>query len=298
MARRPDLFIVGAPKAGTTSLYEYLDEHPDVYMSAVKEPMYFSPDIPYRARREPFVLGRDEERYLALFAGATTEQRVGEASTHYMASHQAPELIRAFQPDARIVCMLRDPAQVAYAWHGERVYRGGESHRRFDLALLDDERGAPYLEVGRYGSQLQRWFDHFGRERVHVIVFDDFATDTAGEFRRLLEFLAVDAGFQPSSFGARNTVGSKSPLVARMRRGPLRRAAEGIRRLAGERAARTLSQGVRNLPLVNRRGARAPLAPEVRQRLEMAYRAEIELAGQLIGRDLAALWRPLPSADR
>lgn len=292
MARRPDLFIVGAPKAGTTSLYAYLREHPDVYMSSPKEPMYFSPDIPMRARRDGFMFGRDEGRYLALFAGATTERRIGEASTHYMASHQAPGLIREFQEEARIVCILRDPVEVAYAWHGERVFRGGEKVRRFDLALLDDERGAPYLEVGRYGSQLTRWFDLFGRERVHVIVFDDLGRDTPKEFRKLLEFLDVDPGFQPASFEARNTFASKSRLQPLIRRGPGRRVGDGVRRFAGPRLARVLSQSFRNMPLVNTRGPRPALAPDVRLRLEDAYRDEIVLAGRLIGRDLKSLWTP------
>ncbi|MEP7158671.1 MAG: sulfotransferase [Chloroflexota bacterium] len=289
-ARRPDFFIVGAPKAGTTSLYEYLDEHPDVFMSSVKEPMYFSPDLPYRARRDGFVFDRDEERYLALFAGARSERRVGEASTHYMASHQAPGLIRTFQPEARIVCILRDPVEVAYAWHGEGVFRGGETARNFDLALLNDERGVRYLEIGSYGSQLTRWFEHFGRERVHVIIFEDFVRDTPTEFRRLLKFLDVDPNFQPSTFGARNTVTSKSRLVPRLRRGRLRRAANGLRRVAGPGIARALSQAVRGIPVINHRGRRAVLATEVRHRLEDHYRDEIELAGRLIGRDLTALW--------
>jgi hypothetical protein len=252
--------------------------------------MYFSPDIPMRARRDGFVFGSDEERYLALFAGATSERHVGEASTHYLASRQAPGLIRAFQEDARIVCILRDPVEVSYAWHGERVFRGGETISKFDLALLESDGGVPYLEVGRYGSQLTRWFDHFGRERVHVTVFDDFGRDTPGEFRRLLEFLEIDPDFQPSSFSARNTVSSKSRLVPLLRRGPLRSVVNSVRRVAGAGAARTLSRGMRSIPVVNSRGSRPPLAQDVRRRLEDAYRDEIELAGRLLGRDLAALW--------
>jgi hypothetical protein len=106
----------------------------------------------------------------------------------------------------------------------------------------------------------------------------------------LLEFLGVDPDFQPSSFAARNTVASKSRIVPLMRRGSVRRVADGIRRVGGRRMARTLSRGLRSIPVVNRRGQRAALAPEVRRRLEDEYREEIELAGRLLGRDLEALW--------
>ncbi|MGZ8794274.1 MAG: sulfotransferase family protein [Gaiellaceae bacterium] len=288
--RRPDLFLVGAPKAGTTSLHAYLSEHPDVFMSGRKEPFYFAPDIPYPIRRNRFDYGKDEERYLTLFEGATTETCVGESSTHYMSSHVAPGLIREFQPDARIVCILRDPVYVAYAWHGERLFRGVESNRGFDLALLDRPAGALYLEVGRYGSQLKRWFDHFGRERVHPIVFDDFVADTPGEFRRLLEFLGVDPAFQPRSFVVHNPATAKSRLVPRLRTRPVRITADALRRMAGKRMTRGLSRGLRNLPVLNRSGARPAMPDEVRRRLQEAYEEEVELAGQLLNRDLRGLW--------
>ena len=110
VSRRPDTFIVGAPKAGTTSLYAYLEGHPDVFMSPVKEPGYFAPDVIGGSRKT--VYGEDADRYLALFADARNEKRVSEASTRYLVSPRAPSLISDFQPAPRIIVMLRNPIDV------------------------------------------------------------------------------------------------------------------------------------------------------------------------------------------
>ena len=287
--RRPDLFLVGAPKAGTTSLYRYLREHPDVYMSPVKEPMYFSPDV-FRSQRNRYVYGRDEAKYLSLFEGATHERRVGEASTHYLASPKAPSLVKEFQPEARIVVMLRNPADLAYAWHDERVQKGIELIREFALALEDPDASRPYLEIARYGSQLERWVTAFGRERVHVIVFDDFVGDAARQYRAALEFLGVDAEFQPQSFAIHNARSDKSRLVQVLHSSPGRMSGSLVRRVAGEDRARAFSRQLRELRLFRLGIDRPPLPEETRARLDSAYRAETAMAGELIGRDLVGLW--------
>ncbi len=252
--------------------------------------MYFSPDVEYSARRERLEYGRDEERYLQLFADATVEKRIGEASTHYMSSAVAPGLIREFDSNARIVCLLRNPADVAHAWHGERVFRGVEAERSFDVALLESENGAPYRDVGRYGSQLRRWIDLFGESQVHAILFEDFTRDTEDEFRRVLKFLDVDSRFQPREFGVHNAATSKSAVVPLLRTRPLRYAAGVARTVLGPPMARRLSRGVRRIPRMNGGSPRTPLTPEVRRWLDDHYGDEIEHAGQILGRDLLDLW--------
>src|SRR3954453_4619773 len=103
-ARRPDFFIVGAPKSGTTSLYDWLDGHSQVYMSPVKEPFYFCGDVQGGLRRL-YSYPADEVRYLELFADARTDQMSGEASTRYLVSYEAAGLVAAFQPMARAIAM-------------------------------------------------------------------------------------------------------------------------------------------------------------------------------------------------
>jgi sulfotransferase family protein len=296
LTRRPNLFIVGAPKSGTTSLYWYIHDHPDVFMSDMKEPMYFSSDV-YRGPRNRFDYGPDEDQYLALFAGASDEKYVGEASTHYLAAPPTPARIHDFQPEARIVCILRDPIEMAYAWHGERVYRSVEPREPFSLELLNTDRGRKYLEIGCYGTQLTRYFGTFGRERVKVIIFEDFAAKTAAEFRGVLEFLEIDPDYQPDTFEARNSVTAKSRLVPWLHSRPARRAASVLRGVGGERLATGVSKTLRALPVVNSRKPRPPLQPAVRQRLLDVYAGEIERAGELLGRDLTALWLKTPPTD-
>ncbi|MEP7158919.1 MAG: sulfotransferase, partial [Chloroflexota bacterium] len=232
MGRRPNLFIIGAPKTGTTSLYSYLEGHPDVFMSPVKEPMYFCPDVRGGLRRR-YEHGEDEADYLDLFMGAGTERYLGEASTRYLASKVAPQLIHEFEPDARIVAMVRNPVDLVHALHNERVSYGTEEITDFDAAIAadsdrmagrrlrpgSDPLWAAYRNAALLGEQVERWFDTFGLERVHVIVFDDFGADTPGEFRRLLEFLGIDPQYQPATFEVRRS-------SHRRRGGPLRVALE------------------------------------------------------------------------
>src|SRR6187551_2293912 len=135
--RRPDLFIIGAPKSGTTSLYEYLEGHPEVFMSPVKEPGYFSGDV-NREHRRRFSYPADEAKYLALFADARDEKRLGEASTRYILSPAAAAQVKDFQPDARIVAILRNPVEMIHSLHGELVSTGDEDITDFAEALAAD----------------------------------------------------------------------------------------------------------------------------------------------------------------
>ena len=305
MSRRPDLFIIGAPKSGTTSLYEYLAGHPEIFMSPRKEPFYFSPDV-NRTHRSGFRFEVDEARYLDLFAEARDEKRLGEASTRYMFSPAAPGLIREFQPAAYIVTMLRNPVDMVYALHNELVSLGHEPIGEFDQAIAADADRragrrlphgtgpllAQYLPQGRYGEQLRRWIKAFGRSRVHVIIFDDFVADTPGEFSRLLRFLEVSPGYSPASFAARNQshrVRGPVRAAARSRVGQWLRAS-ALTRAVGKNAAYRLASRIRQTRLYLRSNPRPPLATVLRRQLEEEFRPDVEELSQLIDRDLTALW--------
>ena len=289
MTRRPNLFIVGAPKAGTTSLHEYLRGHPDVFMSALKEPQYFAPDV-YQSARSKFRYGRDEERYLNLFEGAHEQKRVGESSTHYMSSPMAPKLIVEFEPKARIVCILRNPVEMVYAWHAERVHKGIEDVANFERAFADPAKRNDYIQVACYGTQLKRWFDRFGQDLTHVIVFDDFVADTSLEFAKVLRFLDVEDGYRPEAFDVHNAHSSKSRLAPLLRTAPLRSAGRVVKSIVGHDAAARVSRGLRQARLFQFGTTRAPLSAATRRELEDVFREEVRLAGSLIGRDLEGAW--------
>ena len=306
MKRRPDLFIVGAPKSGTTSLYEYLDGHPEIFMSPVKEPFYFSPDVVGGPRRR-FSYGEDEDEYLGLFAKARNEKRLGEASTRYLASQQAPSLIRAFQPEARIVVMLRNPVDVLYALHNERVSYGGEEILDFEEALAADEdrmagrrlrphsnpAWAVYRNWVQYGRNIANWLDSFPREQLHVIIFDDFAADAPGELRRLLDFLEVDPDYRPASYAPRRVSHRRRGGIVRtvVESRPAQRIAHhGLPAIFGRTTASNIIWRFRQSRINRRRYRRPPLPAAIRRRLAEEFRGEVARASELVGRDLVGLW--------
>lgn len=301
--RRPDLFIIGAAKAGTTSLYEYLRGHPEIFMSPAKEPRYFAPDVESGARSLRY--GEDLHRYLALFEGARDEKRLGEASVRYMYSREAPRLIRDFQPNAYIVAMLRNPVDMMYSLHGQLLSHGVETNPDFEQALAAElgwqgvgarhGSGMPlraYRARARYGEQLPRWIETFGPGRVHVIVFEEFVREPAPAFRRLLEFLEVDPDYQPVSFAAHNRAHAPRSRVLRSLAPGLRQLVvkQLLPRVAGERTARRVVRKFRHSRLYRRDAPRLPLRPELRRQLELEFADDVAQLSKFVGRDLAALW--------
>jgi hypothetical protein len=305
--RRPNFFIIGAPKCGTTSLYEYLKGHPEIFMSPAKEPRYFSPDDALGARGHALRHGRDLDRYLDLFAGAKDEERLGEASVGYIYSRQAPRLIRDFEPDARIIVMLRNPVDMIYSLHGQRLSESREDLEDFGQALASEEdrrrgRRVPanatpaaslYRDRGRFSQLLPVWFEAFGRDRVLVIIFEDFVRDPAAGFRRVLEFLGVDPKYQPPDFAVHNP--SHRPRSSLLRSLTKARLPQWIvwqllPRLLGDRATRALVRRFRHSRLIRKPFKRPPLDPGLRRQLEAEFAPDVTALGELLGRDLHELW--------
>ncbi len=303
---RPDLFIVGAPKAGTTSLYELLAGHPRIYMSPFKEPMYFCPDVRGWRGDQPFVYERDAARYLALFDDARDETRLGEATTRYLVSHEAARLVHEFQPDAYAIAMLRNPVELLHALHNERVSQGHEQFTDFAQAMAADaERahgkllpgaanvlGTVYRESALFAEPLRRWFDALSRDRVHVIVFDDFAADPAAALRAALSFLDVDPDYQPESLAARNPSHRQRVWVRRMldsRAGTF--VTDDVARIVlGESRRDRAAYRFRHSRMNRRQVKRSPIPAQLRAQLEAELRPDVEATGALIGRDLVSLW--------
>jgi hypothetical protein len=291
----PDFFIVGAFKCGTTALYEYLRQHPQVFMPFHKEPLFFGDDLTRRYGR----MTRDQ--YLALFRDARPGQRVGEASAWYLYSRTAAREIAEFAPGAQIIVMLRNPVDVMYAQHSQLLFNVEEDIADFVEALEAEparrrgERLPPgplrvenlyYRDSVRFAEQVERYFEAFGRERVHVIVYDDFRDRTAETYRGVLEFLGVDPDFAPD-FQVRNP--NKRVRFPRLQRlvyqppGPLLRAVPWLRRFPLVHVAREAL-----LRLNSSAARRPPMDPELRARLLEELTPDVERLGILIGRDLSA----------
>lgn len=317
MTRFPNLFIIGAPKSGTTSLYEYLKGHPQVFMSPVKEPNYFAPDLARDVSGNSMLFGHDEAEYLALFADAGDAPIIGEGSTRYMYSRGAPELIHKAAPDARIVAMVRNPIDMIHSLHAHKLSAGTEDIADFEQALAaesDRDAGkrvpphsnpllATYRDRARFGEQLTRWFDMFGADRVHVIVFEDMLAAPADEFRKLLEFLGIDASYRPASFAAHNAAhGSRNSLVRRLVLSPPAQwvAWRALPRLVGNVRAREMISVFSQSRLRRRKIERDVIAPDVRTRLEKDFEPDVAVLSSLLGRDLREQWfgRPLAKDEQ
>jgi hypothetical protein len=194
-AARPNLFVVGAGKSGTTSLWAHLGAHPDIFMSELKEPHHFSRGgVP----GQPTV--KDPSGYAELFAGGAGHRYRGEASPSYLWDEQSPARILEAAPDARIVISLRDPVERAHANYWSHL-RGYVDERPFDVAVREELAAGtvdylavppPYVARGYYDEQVVRYLDVFGGATM-VLLFDEFVADVRGTMRRVFEWLGLDA---------------------------------------------------------------------------------------------------------
>lgn len=201
--RKPNFFIVGGPKCGTTGLYEYLRTHPNIFLCRPKETSFFIKSRPYpRYRRADSV-----EEYLRLFRRAEDHQiAVGEASPGYLYNKNAIIRLHEFSPEGKIIAMVRDPVDMVYSWHAQLVYNCEETEQDFRKAWeLQGERAAGknvpescrdyrqllYAEIGKFGKQIEHLYATFPRDQVLVIVLDDMSADVKKVYEDTLAFLGV-----------------------------------------------------------------------------------------------------------
>ena len=208
--KNPNLFIVGAPKSGTTFLYHYLKQHPDIYFPNFKEPHFFGSDL--IRRNGAYNLSLDE--YQDLFK--TDKKIIGEASTFYIFSKDAPEEIYNFNPKAKIIIMLRDLVDLVHSLHSQFVFSGDEVIEDFTQALeLEDSR----LSGDRIPNQttvvnklfytsnilslprsIKSFVRYFGRENIKFIDLDDIKKNPKKVYFETLEFLNIDSNFNVPDF--------------------------------------------------------------------------------------------------
>ena len=199
MQRWPNLFIVGAAKAGTTSLAYYLQQHPDIYISSFKEPHHFSRITPTPELRAFFPNVPDEADYLKLFKDARQEAVLGEASTSYLWTPGTPERIFKKVPDAKIIILLREPVGRAYS-HYLNDAREGTEKRPFLQAVTEDyarqHKGWGvshlYADLGFYCHQVERYLATFPPHNVYIEFFEAFVGDPVPVLESIFRFLGVD----------------------------------------------------------------------------------------------------------
>jgi len=301
----PNLFMVGAPKSGTTALATYFTQHPDVFVAA-KELNYFSFDLDFRTMKgEKWRVTK--EAYLAWFSDHGDKRYRGDHSVFYLYSRRAAEAIHDFDPDSRIIIMLRNPVDQMHSQHSEMLFQGDENLRDFSQALAAEEDrkrghqipprcrktfGLFYRDLARYAEQVERYFTVFGRDQVCVILYDDLVADTPGTYRRALEFLGVDPDFRPDFV----VVNANKVVRSTFTREFLRRTPSSARRV-GRLLVRSEDQRAalrRRLHAMNtQQRSRPAIDPRLRRELEAEFAPEIGRLEELLGQDLGR-WRSAP----
>jgi len=299
----PDFFIIGAPRCGTTSLSRYLGRHPRICFSRPKETHYFAQQISLPSVED---LQRD---YIDRFFGhrAAENTLAGEGSVSYIHLPEAIGHILHFNPGAKFIVMVRNPLTMLPSYHQRMLFLLQEDEMDLDRAwalqtprargenlpeTCVDPRMLDYTNVLSLGAQVQRMFDMAGRERVHVIVFDDFVGDTLGEYRALLDFLQLEYDGQ-TEFERR--FDSQMYRYRWLQLLFLKTATRGGKFVDTlERRRRKYREDGTARPNLVKRLTRfnkvpvkpAPLSPQMADILREVLRDDVQLLGQLLNRDL------------
>jgi hypothetical protein len=292
--RKPDFFIVGAPKCGTTALYRCLEAHPQIFVPKRKEIHYFGTDL-----YSPTYI-RDLNEYLTLFADAGDARRVGEASVWYLSSKLAAAEIKDFCSCASIIIMLRNPVDMIYSLHSQHLYNGTEEIRDFVAALGaedDRKRGrrlpknvlAPerlfYREVAMYTDQVDRYLRAFGRDNVKVIIYDEFKKDPSRICCETFKFLKVDANVEPRIAIVNPNKKLRSKAVQSILDRPPGLLGKIARPLTTPTLRHKLFATAQQLNTSYQ--ARPPLPTELRQQLRKEFAPEIGRLSVLLNRELS-----------
>lgn len=294
--RMPNFLIIGAAKSGTTSLYYYLKQHPQIYMSPKKELRFFA----LEGTRPDFRGPNDEaanrdaittvEEYRKYFEGARGEKALGEASPFYLSSPVAASNIRRHIPGVKLIAVLRHPAERAHSSFMHMVRDGYEPLKDFAAALRDEERRVAdgwsyiwhYKRRGFYAAQLARYFELFDASQFRIYLYEDFCADPRRLLQDIFRFLEVDDDFAPDISLRHNVSGvAKNRALQNflVGRGRVKSFAE---LLVPERVRLRAGAAVRRANV-----ARQRLDPRLRAELVEDYREDILRLQELTGRDLS-----------
>lgn len=298
---RTNLFIIGAPKSGTTAMSDYLKAHKNIVVSVPKESHYFALDMPNM--REVTT----EKDYQTLFTDGETDADkeplvACDASVWYLHSKVAIKEIKAYNPEAKIVVMLRRPDQMVYSMHAQHVFSTDEDVTSFSQAWkLNKQRAngqaipalcrAPqnivYDQIAKYAEQIQRVYQTFPKEQVKIVLFEDFINNNKKIYEDVLDFLGLEQdGREDFPVVNANTVSNSNFLKKLILHPPLpvRLLRDGVKKIL-----RTDELGL--APLIHRFNTRTvkrkPLSEELKAEIRAAYANDIQELSELLGRNLS-----------
>ena len=299
MITKPNFFIVGAPKSGTTSLYFYLKSHVQIFLPRRKELLFFCNDLHFNF---PIL---NEKQFLDYYNEVKSQRAVGEVSVWNLYSKNAAGNIYHFNPDSKIIIILRHPVDMLHALHSNHVFNDNETIADFETALNAEENrkqgrqisavikcpveGLYYSDVAMYSEQVQRYYDVFGKEKVKVILFDDFVSDTKKIYGDILLYLEVDEKVLPEFKIVNANKTTKSEMLKRLTTAPPQWMKVIGKKIFPHQSKRRdlLMQWLWTVNTKEKE--RKKIDPQLRKKLVMQFTPEILKLGKVIDRDLS-LW--------
>ena len=286
----PNFLIVGVQKAGTTSIYNYLREHPQVYMSSVKETNFLEKDwenLPPEQQNKNGIVTL--EKYSELFAGVKDEIAIGEASPNYLFHYESSAArIKKYVPNAKLIVVLRNPVERAYSDHLMHM-RDAIGYRSLSEQIKYSSHKSFILRKGFYYVPLKYYFDQFGQEQIKVFFYDDLRDNSQEFMQSIYQYLGVNDEFVPNT--TRKAQVAKIPKNKTInnllnRKNILRSTTASIlKKVMSVETRQQLRDRLINLNSQTKKAV--PLSAEDRQQLIELYREDILQLQDLVGRDLS-----------
>ncbi|MDY6783882.1 MAG: sulfotransferase [Cyanobacteriota bacterium] len=282
MPKVPDSIVIGAGKCGTTSLHDYLAQHPQLYICPQKE-TYFFLEASQRNKFRAYGAITDPDEYYALFKDAPAGSQRLEISTNYYAYAKSAKLIKAALPDVKIIAILRDPANRAFSSY-QMLVRGGHEKEDFENIIVENNK---YVKRGFYYRQLLPYFEVFDRARIKILFFEDLCSQPVQFVQDLFAYLEVDPQFTPDMQKRGREGGLPKNAIFHSlltQKNPIRQAAATVLKpfLPEQRRQQMRKK------MVKKNIAKVKLSPESRQKLIEIYRSDILQLQDWVGRDLSA----------
>ena len=281
MIRKPSFFVVGTPKGGTTSIFNYLEEHPEVFLPKLKEPHFFSsPEILDTYYNVKIIT--EETHYRNLFKDASTQNAIGDLSTSYLYNRKSAERIKSFNSDSKIIIVLRNPVERAIS-HYLMDYNLGYIDIPFIDVINNREKNSifyrEYIELGYYESQISNYYEIYDKSKVLIILSEDLFSNTIEIVSDIYKFIGVDENYIPDISKKHNQY--RKPKF------------EIVKKIAQSKVATNLlnniPEEIKNIAkTVFYSNTRKPLLTKERDVLKDLYRGSIIKTSNLINRDLSS----------
>ncbi|PCJ25299.1 MAG: hypothetical protein COA97_08230 [Flavobacteriales bacterium] len=296
---KPDFFIVGAPKSGTTALDYHLNLHPEIFM-AKKEIHYFGSDIGITQEK------LSEKEYLYSFNDSESSQIKGESSVWYLYSKNAAEEIKAFNPKSKIIILLRNPVEMIPSLHSQYIYNSIESEENLTIALNNDikrtdnneilscshfKERPPYINTVKYFNQVQRYLDTFSKENVLILLHEELTNDFDLAYKKTLIFLGIiKTDFSPTTEQVNSRKSIKSIKLHQISKNPSTKLKRFIQFIIPFKIIR--HNLMKNIDIINIREKEITTIPkELKEKIIKLTFNDVGNLAQLIKKDLSSWLR-------